>query len=230
MKEKFFKTLKYKQYKKLSFADRLNNYLDEADILKVPVSLTKDKMVRVNWLSGLTVEGAAKKGLVRKSVLKKLQKINQRLWKRYKLRIKIYEMYRPLEKQRLEFGQISEQLRSEFPKLTKKKLWTKITQFIADPDLCPPHSTGGAVDLTLYDPRQKVELAMGTPINAIDEKAAIFHPKITDQAKKNREILLLAMIEEGFAPMCTEWWHFSYGDAYWAALYDQKRIFDKLDL
>lgn len=222
--------MKYQDYSKLTFADRLKNYLDEADILKVPKALIKAKMVQTGWLSGLILEGAARNGRARKLVLAKLKKVDRKLWRQHRLRLKIYEMYRPLAKQRKEFEEITKMLKEQFPKLNKKQLWAKTTQFIADPNLCPPHSTGGAVDLTLYDPHLKKELEMGTPINSIDEKAAIFHPKITGQARKNRELLMLAMMEEGFAPMCTEWWHYSYGEAYWAALYGQKRIFDKEDL
>jgi len=31
------------------------------------------------------------------------------------------------------------------------------------------------------------------------------------------------MIEAGFAPYYGEWWHFSYGDAEWAAFYEKSK-------
>lgn len=35
-------------------------------------------------------------------------------------------------------------------------------------------------------------------------------------AKKNRKLLLDVMKAQGFVNYPTEWWHFSYGDRYWA--------------
>nr|WP_272876316.1 M15 family metallopeptidase [Allochromatium tepidum] len=40
-------------------------------------------------------------------------------------------------------------------------------------------------------------------------------------AQAHRRLLLLAMLQAGFAPMPSEWWHYSYGDCYWAAYAQQ---------
>ncbi|MCC6643886.1 hypothetical protein IT411_03995 [Candidatus Peregrinibacteria bacterium] len=230
MKIEVFKTFSYRQYAKLSLADRLKNYLNEADVLKVPTELVKEKFVRVGWWSGLIKASPKARLKGRKSVIRKLIRVNRFLQRTYGLRLKIYEIYRPLKQQQIEFAEITSMLRQKYPKISKKALWEKTTQFIADPNLCPPHSTGGAVDLTLVDCKTGKELDMGTKINTVDDKSAIFHPRISIKAKQNREILLTAMLSEGFAPLCTEWWHFSYGEAYWAAFYGRKRIYDKADL
>lgn len=39
---------------------------------------------------------------------------------------------------------------------------------------------------------------------------------ISTDAKKNRQLLLGVMEAHGFINYPTEWWHFSYGDRYWA--------------
>jgi D-alanyl-D-alanine dipeptidase len=34
-------------------------------------------------------------------------------------------------------------------------------------------------------------------------------------------ILLDAMLDAGFAPNVQEWWHYQYGETYWAAFYGE---------
>ena len=63
---------------------------------------------------------------------------------------------------------------------------------------------------------------MGTPINTVSNKANTWHKSISNQAKKNRLFLYQAMIDVGFVNLTTEWWHYSYGDQYWA-IYKEKK-------
>ena len=79
-----------------------------------------------------------------------------------------------------------------------------------------PHTTGGAVDLTLgWDGKA---LAMGTDYDAFEEEAALdFYEDGADQRLLTlRRILFNAMTGAGFAPYWTEWWHWSFGDDKWA--------------
>ncbi|MBY0545513.1 MAG: hypothetical protein K2Q14_08225, partial [Gammaproteobacteria bacterium] len=39
---------------------------------------------------------------------------------------------------------------------------------------------------------------------------------IDQEVRDNRQILLDVMQAQGFVNYPTEWWHFSYGDRYWA--------------
>ena len=93
-----------------------------------------------------------------------------------------------------------------------------------DPATPPPHSTGGAVDLTLID-------ATGVPLDmggAIDAIGAVSEPDhFADLAARDpgseeacwhqrRSSLAQAMAAAGFAQHPNEWWHFSYGDQLWA--------------
>ncbi|MCP3673877.1 MAG: M15 family metallopeptidase, partial [Gammaproteobacteria bacterium] len=41
---------------------------------------------------------------------------------------------------------------------------------------------------------------------------------ISDQARTNRKILFHCMEEAGFVNYPFEWWHWSFGDKYWAAV------------
>ena len=71
---------------------------------------------------------------------------------------------------------------------------------------------------------------MGVPLNSVYELSNTFNPKIKDQHKKNRLILFYALTSVGFVNLPTEWWHYSYGDQYWA-IYNQKpyAIYNKIE-
>jgi len=93
-----------------------------------------------------------------------------------------------------------------------------------DPATPPPHSTGGAVDLTLADATGR-PLAMGGAIDAIGPVSEPDHfaaAAAADPASKaaqwqrRRNRLSEVMAGAGFARHPNEWWHFSYGDQLWA--------------
>ncbi|WP_222115898.1 M15 family metallopeptidase [Chromobacterium vaccinii] len=43
-------------------------------------------------------------------------------------------------------------------------------------------------------------------------------PAISESARTNRRILIRAMRDAGFVNYPSEWWHWSHGDRYWAAV------------
>jgi D-alanyl-D-alanine dipeptidase len=84
-----------------------------------------------------------------------------------------------------------------------------------------PHCAGAALDLTLVD-ADGVELAMGGAVNGHrtgDEKHCPLNaPGLSARARRNRDLLARAMGRAGFINYPTEWWHWSYGDRYWALI------------
>jgi zinc D-Ala-D-Ala dipeptidase len=87
---------------------------------------------------------------------------------------------------------------------------------VSPPDIVPPHSTGGAIDLTLAT-NDGDELDMGTPVNASPEESqgACYTSAqgISGKAIRNRGLLIDAMRAAGFVNYPTEWWHWSFGAA-----------------
>ena len=77
------------------------------------------------------------------------------------------------------------------------------------------------MDLTLADAEGR-ELDLGTRMNADPEESegACYTgaDNITAEARRNREILGTALRATGLVNYPTEWWHWSYGDRYWAFL------------
>lgn len=95
----------------------------------------------------------------------------------------------------------------------------------SDTDIDPPHTTGGAVDLTLS--YKGIGLRLGTDFDSFDDLAeSNYFESIVRESdpytllvRDLRRLLSLVLTEQGFAPYLQEWWHFSYGDQRWAAQY-----------
>jgi D-alanyl-D-alanine dipeptidase len=128
------------------------------------------------------------------------------------------ECYRPLSLQEFFFARYTKRLETEHPDWSAKKIYDECSKLIAPPDIAP-HSTGGALDLILIDPDGN-PMEMGTDFDArpLDTEYATYtHAKnICEAARINRETLVSAMSGAGFVNYPTEWWHWSYGDKYWA--------------
>ncbi len=89
-----------------------------------------------------------------------------------------------------------------------------------DPNIIPAHATGGAVDLTLVDSDGR-ELSMGTSFDHLGPEAQMFYFDDIEpiaEISANRRLLRDAMLEEDFSYYNDEWWHFDYGNQFWAAL------------
>lgn len=91
--------------------------------------------------------------------------------------------------------------------------------FVSDPYSeanVPPHATGGAVDLTLG--WRGAVLGLGTDFDDFSKTAApaAFEDGAPGLARDLRRLLASVLRQQGMVPIATEWWHWSYGDQYWA--------------
>lgn len=222
---------KLEDYLGFSFDKKLESYLDEAQANKLEVNFADDPIVDIRTLENadlLHFDKTIPNFWVRKELGKKIIEVAMIL-KSMGLGLKLYELYRSLKKQTFEFNQISKEMKEKFPNLKPQELWEKTTEFIADPALRPPHVTGGAVDLVLVD-KDGNELDMGTEINSIDQKSYLTCKDISLNALTNRALLLKLMLSVKLAPLPSEWWHFSYGENYWAAFYNKKVMYDVVEI
>ena len=105
------------------------------------------------------------------------------------------------------------------PSLSDKEADLKIRNILAMPDdkIPPGHTTGGALDVILCDNKGK-KLPMKVPYDEIPAEVQSFtdYQNLPGEILKNRKILYKAMIDAGFQNYFREFWHYSYGDAYWA--------------
>lgn len=139
------------------------------------------------------------------------------------LRLLLAECFRPYEQQELYFTRRTQRLMDADPTLGLDAARLKASEFVSPPEIAP-HVSGAAVDLTLAD-AQGDALDMGTAIDARPEdcdRACYFGARnITAEATANRAILAEALTGAGFVNYPTEWWHWSYGDRYWALMTQQ---------
>lgn len=135
------------------------------------------------------------------------------------LRLVVVEGLRPLALQSHYFARYCLELEADHPRWSEARVRQEASKYVAPPDIVPPHTTGGAVDVTLAG-SDGTEIDMGTPVNASPKEslgACFTHTAaIPDGAQVSRGLLIGAMTSAGFINYPTEWWHWSYGDRYWA--------------
>ncbi|GAA0384409.1 M15 family metallopeptidase [Micromonospora gifhornensis] len=136
------------------------------------------------------------------------------------LRLLVIEGYRPYEAQLNIFTSYRDELRRNHPDWSPQRVYEETTKFVSPVEVAP-HSTGGAVDLTLCT-ADGSEVDMGTPVDATPEASgnACFTAatSIDAPARRYRRIMGAALACAGLVNYPTEWWHWSYGDRYWALM------------
>lgn len=161
---------------------------------------------------------------LRKTVFEKLKAANAQLPKG--MHFCLYEGYRSLELQKMIFEKQYENVKSRHPDWSLTDLFNETIKLVSpvinpngNPNI-PPHSTGAAVDLYLIDDQGK-PLDMGIhPKDWMQDKGGVLSltdsKAISGEAQKNREIMNKVLKDSGFVNYPTEYWHWSYGDRYWA--------------
>ena len=170
------------------------------------------------------IPGATNKCFVRESVYKMLEKALIFLPEGYGF--KIYDAWRPFAVQEFLYNTQVENLQ-KMKGLSLQKAKEEAKQFVSFPskNVLEPfvHSTGGAVDLTVINQNAE-ELNMGT---AFDDFTSLSNTDSFEQSenlevKNNRRLLYNAMINVGFTNYPSEWWHYDYGNNFWAAVNGHK--------
>lgn len=133
-------------------------------------------------------------------------------------RLLLVEGHRPAHIQQEYYDSYAAQLVAERGPLPAEELRTLASRYISPPDVAP-HVSGAAIDLVLTSAGGE-ELDMGTRINATPEESEgacyLAADNISAEARAHREVLTAAMGAAGIVNYPPEWWHWSYGDRYWA--------------
>ena len=122
----------------------------------------------------------------------KLLEINNKLHDDLRWTLKVFDCYRPASAQ--------------------QKLWDIVPNpnYVTPPEKGSMHNRGMAVDLTLVDEWGK-ERDMGTHFDYFGVESHTGYLGLSDEILGNRRVLQHYMMEAGFQPIRTEWWHFYYG-------------------
>ncbi len=194
----FFKNFRETEIEKIFKAYGLVNVqeLDSSIIIDLKYATT-DNFLKQNLYGDLT------QAYLQKDVAQKLVKASTLLKQQYPhLRLVVLDAARPLSIQKIMWKDIN------LPSGEKEK-------FVANPAITSLHNYGAAVDVTLADTTGKY-LDMGTWFDSfsdtaytISEELLYKNGKLTLKQYLNRKILRKIMIDAGFYPIETEWWHFN---------------------
>ncbi|MDT0342420.1 M15 family metallopeptidase [Streptomyces litchfieldiae] len=155
---------------------------------------------------------------LREGVLERLLKAQATLPRG--LRLLFVEGYRPPSLQRTYFEEYAGRLRADHADWSEERIRSAASRYVSPPEIAP-HSAGAAVDLTLADADGR-ELDLGTRMNADPEESeGACYTDAADigaEARANRKLLGSALTAAGLVNYPTEWWHWSFGDRYWALM------------
>ena len=136
------------------------------------------------------------------------------------LGLRVVEGHRSLGDQQAIIAQYSAEVCAWHPGISAAELDRLTSRFVA-PVAVAPHVAGAAVDLTLVDACGD-PLDLGTPIDATPEQTQgrcfFDSERISADARANRDLLAEVLGVVGLVNYPTEWWHWSYGDRYWALI------------
>ena len=175
---------------------------------------------------------------VRLGILERLQRSQAYLQTiRPNWHIAIFDAYRPISVQQFmvdySFAQLVKSKGLEVLNLTedqKNSLMAEVMKFWAIPShdrkMPPPHSTGAAIDVTLFD-ADLLEINMGSPIDEISDRSLPNYFANSNDVQEigfhsDRQLLNQVMTHSGFQRHPNEWWHFSYRDQLWAWISKKK--------
>lgn len=127
-------------------------------------------------------------------------------------RLKVFDSYRPQTAVNhfIRWAEQVDDVRMKeyfYPNVDKSRLFE--LEFICARS---SHSRGSTVDLTLFDMNTEREVDMGCTFDWFGEESYPSYTDLTEEQLALRQTLRDAMMEAGFKPFTTEWWHFTLAD------------------
>jgi D-alanyl-D-alanine dipeptidase len=218
---------------------------------EVPVIDNGEKLVAISELSSIKIKisseyfnckipGSIMEIYVRESVAAGLVLASHLLTSNNSLLI--WDGWRPLQVQKSLFDSYKEIFRKEKSLLSEEELILFTQTFVSlpssDSSMPSPHYTGGSVDLTITDSQGL--LNMGTKFDEFTSRASTRYFEEQElkslsredmEAMENRRMLFDIMSFAGFSNYSEEWWHFDFGNQFWAkCLHKNKAIYSGIEL
>ncbi len=166
--------------------------------------------------SGLqTVEG--KPIYLRKTVAEMVKKAKELLPEGYSFFI--VGGWRSKEDQKAYFFSYKDMFLRENPDWTEERVVKEVGEYVYpyEGDRVSGHMTGAAVDLKLMT-MDGFEVPLESKDLSFQENAKSSQERLPEEVKNNRKIFFDALTKAGFINNPDEYWHWSYGDTWWAEL------------
>lgn len=194
----------------------------------IPMSLFPEKVLVLPeyFIQGIT--SAIPEAFVREGVWERIVRASQRLPEGF--RFVILDAWRAPAVQESLFEACKKKIENRFPGKTSEEIVTMTRRYVAlpanDPSRPSPHTTGGAVDITIADPTGKL-LPMGSGFDEeTDRSMTRFFEEKTESGEpltekehgilRNRRLLFHLLADEDFCNCSDEWWHFAHGTQTWS--------------
>ena len=114
--------------------------------------------------------------------------------------------------------------------LPREKAEEEASLYVSNPDIYSPHVTGGAIDIGLIELSTMALVDVGNKFTH-DDTAQTHYQNLTSYQNRNRKLIIDLMTSVGFVNYPYEWWHWSYGDKYWAMTKKESRaIYDSIKI
>lgn len=138
----------------------------------------------------------------------------------------LYEAYRSLELQKMLFEERCRRLQFQKPHFSYEEIFKEAIKLVS-PVLnldgsvnIPPHATGGAIDVYLVNiDGSLIDMGMH-PKDWMDDITGVLSLTQSDiisaEAQIHRDMMSNVLESAGFVNYPNEFWHWSYGDRYWA--------------
>ncbi|GIH98660.1 D-alanyl-D-alanine dipeptidase [Planobispora takensis] len=193
--------------------------ISDPQVVSIPIEENEEPLIDIRGRLRADDRLADPEGafaLLRQGLVERLEQAQAQLPSGY--RLLVVEGYRPLAAQRKIFEEYSAFLRETFPGISPDELREAASRYVSPVEVAP-HTAGAAVDLTLCT-EDGAEVDMGTAVNATPEQSngACYTaaPGLSAEARHHRKLLGAVLEHAGLVNYPTEWWHWSYGDRYWA--------------
>ncbi len=182
------KPTNYKEYKESVKANPDKELIDLENF--VPDMIMDIRYATANNFTGKKIYNLAK-AYARRPVAEALKKA-QAEFKKSGVSVKMHDAYRPYSATVKFYEEYHD------------------TTYVASPYKGSRHNRGCALDMTIVDLKTKKELKMPTEYDSFSKDAWPTTPVKDPEIRKNRDLIIRVMENNGFKVNASEWWHFDF--------------------
>ena len=194
---------------------------------EIPIRDTGEPLVSLaGFRSRLAIDSGCWHPVLRKGAADRLALAARALPPGY--RLLVLDAHRTVAEQDALFEDAERQFSRQYPEKGGAEILELVEKYVSvpssDPRTPPPHTTGGAIDITILGPNGPLD--MGPDGHQAEAATFFYSGRIWPPGvHENRRLLYTVMVEAGFTNYPLEWWHYDYGDQFWGHLSKRDAIY-----